>query len=99
MTKKVETPPDHLSTASKRWWKRVVAEFGFESGGELAVLSEVAASMDRVTECRQILKAEGLTVKGDRGSVVHPAARLEQQHRSLILQGCRQLGISLPERP
>ncbi len=98
MTKKSEQPPAHLSRVTATWWRRVVQEFTFTSGGELAVLSEVAGSLDRVTECRKILKKEGLTVKGDRGSTIHPAARLEQQHRQLVLQGCRQLGISQPDK-
>jgi len=97
MKSKKENPPKHLSKEAGSWWLRVVGEFDFKSGGELQVLTEVASSMDRISECRAIIKKEGLTVKGDRGQVIHPAARLEQQHRALILQGCRQLGISQPE--
>jgi phage terminase small subunit len=96
MTKK-PTPPSYLSADSKAFWRRVVSEFDFTSGGELAVLTEIASSLDRVAECRKILGKEGLCVKGDRGNTIHPAARLETQHRNLILTGCRQLGISQPE--
>ena len=94
-----EKPPRHLGKAARIWWLRVVDEFKFESAGELQVLSEAASSLDRIEQCREILKTEGLFVVGDRGSVIHPAARLEQQHRALVLQACRQLGISSPVKP
>lgn len=89
-------PPKYLSKESREWWARAVAEFALETTGELAVLTEAAASLDRVAECREVLKTDGLFIEGQRGKVAHPACRLEQQHRSLVLQACRQLGISAP---
>lgn len=80
------------------WWSRVVEEFKFESAGELQCLSEAASSLDRIEQCRGIFKTEGLFITGDRGSVIHPAARLEQQHRALVLQACRQLFRPLPKK-
>lgn len=94
-----EKPPKHLGKAAKTWWLRVVDEFKFESAGEIQCLTEAASSLDRIEQCREILKTEGLFVVGDRGSVTHPAARLEQSHRALVLQACRQLGISSPVKP
>jgi P27 family predicted phage terminase small subunit len=94
-----DKPPKHLGRAAKTWWSRVATEFKFESAGELQCLSEAASSLDRIEQCREILKTEGLFITGDRGSVIHPAARLEQQHRALVLQACRQLGISAPVKP
>lgn len=88
--------PEHLSAESAKWWERCVAEFRLSTGGELACLTQAAESLDRIAECRERLKVDGLFVEGSRGLVTHPAARLEQQHRALVLQACRQLGISSP---
>ncbi len=88
--------PEHLSDTARTWWERCVTEFDLETGGELAVLSEAASSLDRIAECRELLARDGLVIEGSRGLVAHPATRLEQQHRGLVLQACRQLGISSP---
>lgn len=88
--------PAGLSKESGRWWLSAVRQFDLRSAGELAVLTEAARSMDRLIECREAIAKDGLFVEGSRGLVTHPAARLEQQHRALVLQACRQLGISSP---
>lgn len=93
-----EKPPSHLTKPTREWWIRVVREFHLSSGGELQCLTEAAESLDRIAECRKALKKDGMFVRGSRGLVAHPAARLEQQHRALVLQACRQLGISNPEK-
>jgi len=84
--------PHDLSDESAAWYLRACEEFSFKTSGELCVLAEAARSMDRITECRQAIKKDGLFPDNK----IHPAARLEQQHRSLVLQACRQLGISQP---
>lgn len=88
--------PAGLSKPSARWWLSAVRQFDLRTAGELQVLTEMARSLDRLIECREAIATDGLFVQGSRGLVTHPAARLEQQHRSLVLQGCRQLGISAP---
>lgn len=88
--------PNGLSKESAAWWREAVRQFDFRTAGELAVLTEAARSLDRIAECRDVIQREGLFINGARGLVQHPAARLEQQHRSLVLQACRQLGISSP---
>ncbi len=82
---------------SQEWIDRCVKEFGLSTGGELAVLHQAAHSLDRIAECREAIARDGLTVEGQRGLVAHPCSRLELQHRALVLQACRQLGISSPE--
>ncbi|PAU81063.1 hypothetical protein CK501_05735 [Halovibrio salipaludis] len=91
-----QTAPEYLSETAQEWYERAVTEFGLETSGELAVLAEAASSMDRIAECRELIKRDGLVIEGSRGLVSHPATRMEQQHRGLVLQACRQLGISSP---
>ena len=88
--------PKELSKESAVWWMECVKQFALKTGGELQVLTEAAFSLDRIAQCREVLKKDGLFTEGARGLVAHPATRLEQQHRSLVLQACRQLGISSP---
>ncbi len=89
-------PPATLSKESGRWWMDCVNQFGLKTGGELQVLEEAAFSPDRIAQCREVIKTDGLFTDGQRGKVAHPATRLELQHRALVLQACRQLGISAP---
>ena len=88
--------PKELDKESAKWWLDCCTQFGLKTGGELQVLTEAAFSLDRIAQCREVLKKDGLFTEGQRGLVAHPATRLEQQHRSLVLQACRQLGISSP---
>ena len=89
-------PPEGLRQTSGKWWLACVEQFNLVSAGEQQVLTEAARSLDRIDQCREAIEKDGLFVEGQRGKVSHPAARLEQQHRSLVLQACRQLGISSP---
>lgn len=91
--------PKGLSRASARWFRAVVADFELDTSGELTTAEQAARSLDRMTECSAIIEAEGLVVDGERGKVIHPAAREERQHRALFLQAARQLGISNPDEP
>ncbi len=88
--------PNELSKKSGLWWLEVVNQFGLKTAGEHAVLTEAALSLDRIAECSKTIKIDGMFVSGQRGKVAHPATRLELQHRALVLQACRQLGISAP---
>ncbi len=89
-------PPIGLSKISGRWWLTCVNEYNLRTAGELQVLSEVALSLDRIAQCGAIIKKDGLFVESQRGKVSHPGVRIELQHRAIVLQGCRQLGISSP---
>lgn len=97
MTPEIPTSaPDGLSENSSTWWLAVVNQFALTTVGEACVLTEAARSLDRIADCRDAIAKDGLFIDGKSGKVSHPAARLEQQHRSLVLQACRQLGISSP---
>lgn len=88
--------PSGLDPKSRKWWLECARQFGLKTGGELQVLTEAAQSLDRIKQCQKTIDKDGLFTEGARGLVQHPAARLEMQHRSLVLQACRQLGISSP---
>jgi len=88
--------PAGLKKDSAKWWMDCVIQFGLKTAGELQVLTETARSLDRIAQCAKALDDDGLFIEGSRGKVAHPATRLEQQHRSIVLQACRQLGISSP---
>ena len=96
MGNSTQKAPQYLSRQSKTWWRRVVGEYEMKTGGELALVTEAASSLDRIAECRAVIERDGLCIEGSRGLVAHPAARLEQQHRQLVIQCCRTLGISSP---
>ena len=93
------TLPDDLSATAAAWVRKVVKQVDMKLDSEIACTIEAARSLDRIEQCREILQREGLTVEGARGTVLHSAARLEQQHRALFLAACRAVGISNAYRP
>lgn len=94
MLKRPTRAPKDLTPTTAKWWRSVVTQFDFRSAGELATLTEAARSLDRINECREVINRDGLFIEGARGLVSHPATRLELQHRAIMLQACRTLGIA-----
>ena len=88
--------PKELDKESAKWWMNCVTQFGLKTDGETQVLTEAAHSLDRIAQCREVITKDGLFTDSQRGKVAHPAIRIELQHRALVLQACRQLGISSP---
>jgi P27 family predicted phage terminase small subunit len=72
--------PTDLSTEAKAAWRllvRSLREDGALHSTDGPLLEAAAVCLGRLREARGLLAREGLTVRGDRGSVVHPALRIE----------------------
>ncbi len=89
--------PTGLSKAAAKWYRACCRDFRFTTASELEILAQAARSLTRIEECAAAIKRDGVVVRGSKGIVSHPCARLEQQHRAQFLLACRQLGISQPK--
>jgi P27 family predicted phage terminase small subunit len=91
-------PPEHLSSRSRELWQAIVPRRG-RSPGRLALLQTGLEALDRVYECREILKREGLTVQTKRTGVVHahPLVKVEKEQRQLFMRSWSQLGLGWDE--
>ena len=72
--------PAALSPEAKAAWRLLVGalrEDGALHSTDGALLEAAAVCLGRLREARKLVAREGLTVRGDRGAVVHPALRIE----------------------
>ncbi len=86
-------PPSHLSNASKRWWKEVVATYALEPH-HLKLLQLAAESWDRCQQGRRAIGIEGPFVADRYGArAPHPAIRVERDSRQDFARLLRQLDL------
>jgi P27 family predicted phage terminase small subunit len=99
MKKRVPTPPYHLSTRCKAWWKSVVRDFELEDH-HLHLLRLCAEALDRCEEARAILGEDGITFRDDRGNVrSHPAVQIEKDARIAVARLLRELSLDADAAP
>ena len=94
---KRKIPVALTSEYAREWYQDCISAFDFDTPSEKAMLREAALCLDGIEDCLRILKKEGRTIQGDRGTVSHPVARQELQHRAKFVEICRALGISMPK--
>jgi len=91
--------PAHLSTASRTWWRGVVAGYELQEHHE-RILTVAAECWDRAAQARAILDEQGLTVStsGD-GLKTHPAVAIERDSRIGFLRALRELDLDAEAGP
>ena len=93
--RKIPQPPAHLRPATADWWRSVMADFDLEAHHVL-LLTAAAEALDRATEARGLLAAEGLTVPtGNGGCKPHPAAGIERDNKTLFARLLRELDLDV----
>ena len=86
--------PKHLSDSAQGWWERITTEYSLSDSASLLVLQASLEAYDRATEARELIDAEGAVVR-DRFDQPkpHPAAAIERDNRSALIQGLKSLGL------
>lgn len=85
--------PKHLSVASKRLWRGVVADYELDPH-HLEVLRLALEARDRCEEARQILEVEGVTYVDRFGAPrKHPAVAIEENARLQCIRAWRELDL------
>ncbi len=94
MTARRSPPPDLAPGGrGRRLWRKLLATYDF-APRELALLHELARSLDRVDEVRAIVATDGAVVTGSRGqTVAHPLLAEERAHRVIVARLAAQLDL------
>lgn len=95
MTDQYIEPPEHLQAAGRRYWREVMAEWELEPE-RLAILENACGCLDRIAQCRNRVRRDGLTVASSRDGrpVAHPLLSAERQAQSLHAQLVKALGLN-----
>lgn len=91
-------PPAHLRPPTAKWWGEVVAEYDLE-GHHLRLLTLASEALDRCEQAREIIAAEGITLRTDGGGAkAHPAIAVERDSRLAFARLLRELALDGPEQ-
>jgi P27 family predicted phage terminase small subunit len=87
------TPPKHLATATKKWWKAVVADYELEAH-HVKLLTLAAEAWDRAQEARKMLAEDGPVYRDRFGAPrKHPAVSIEENARIAFARLIRELDL------
>jgi P27 family predicted phage terminase small subunit len=85
--------PKHLQRSGKALWRQIVGDFELE-GHHLVILQAACEALDRMTEAREAISADGLTYTDARGMIhAHPAVAIERDARIALLRALRELSL------
>jgi phage terminase small subunit len=88
--------PASLSKPGRDWWDRLTLEYSIEDPGGLLLLETTLCALDRLTQARETLAAEGIVVTGPHGkSQPHPCIAIERDSRAAVLAGLKALNLDL----
>lgn len=77
----------------RRLWRALIATYDF-APAELALLHELARSLDRIDEVRAIIERDGLIAAGSKGQpAAHPLLADERAHRVIAARIASQLDL------
>jgi P27 family predicted phage terminase small subunit len=90
-------PPDHLGEPERQIWRDVFSDFKLETRAAHHILVSALEAHQRARECREAIKAKGMTVGGKDGQLMrpHPLLAVERDARQAWLAGIRALGLEL----
>jgi P27 family predicted phage terminase small subunit len=92
---RLRPPPAHLGEEGSALWRSVIRDYQVDTDAQLAQLEVACGALDRMAECRTVIKAEGLTIDDRRGDkVAHPLLRVESACRSAFQSGMRALRLA-----
>jgi phage terminase small subunit len=91
---RLRPPPTHLGPEGAAFWRSTVRDYAIGSESLLTHLPVVADALDRLAECRAVIKAEGLSITDRRGDrVPHPLLKAEASARAAFQSGMRALRL------
>jgi P27 family predicted phage terminase small subunit len=91
---RIRPPPPHLAAEGSALWRAVVRDYSVDSDVALAHLQVAAEALDRLAECRETIKAEGLTIRGKDGvPIANPLLKIENAARASFQSAMRALRL------
>lgn len=96
--KKSPSAPTTLSTEARKWWRKLVAEYGVTDQAGLLLLQTALEAFDRMREAQATLAADGSVIEDRFGQKkAHPATVTERDSRSQMLVALRQLNLDIAD--
>ena len=87
------SPPRHLKTAGKKFWKKIAADFELLDH-DFARLEGACIALDRAAEAREAIAQDGAVVTDRFGQKKeHPAIRIESASWGTFRLLLRELGL------
>ena len=97
MSKQRNTPPAYLGKAGRTWFRKVIADYQFDTAPEIELLVQAAATLDRIEQCREAIKQDGMTAPtAGGGCKPHPCLNAERDNRTLFARLNRELRLNQP---
>jgi phage terminase small subunit len=91
---RLKPPPATLGPEGKAFWLETIAEFEIDTGPLLRHLAVCCEALDRMSECRARIKADGLMITDRNGNPMpHPLLKAEASARSAFQSGMRALRL------
>jgi hypothetical protein len=89
-----------LGEAGANLWASIMAESDITDTGGLALLTQVCAATDRISEYSEIIARDGPMIATKHGPKEHPLLKLELASRAFIVRTLQRLGLNLePIKP
>lgn len=92
---KRETPqaPSHLRPETRRWWAQIASEWQLEPH-HLQLLTLAAEALDRATEAREAIRADGAYTRSASGVLrKHPGLSVERDSMVTFARLMRELNL------
>jgi phage terminase small subunit len=91
---RLRPPPPHLGAPGAQFWRSIVADFEINNEAQLTHLEVAAGALDRLEQCRERIKLEGLVIDDKRvGKIAHPLLKVENACRSAFQSAMRALRL------
>jgi P27 family predicted phage terminase small subunit len=88
-------PPPHLTPSAAKWWVSTVEAYELHEH-HLRLLQLACEAWDRSQAARELLAAEGLTVRTETGGrKAHPAVAVERDARLAVARFIRELDLDV----
>lgn len=90
-----QSPPRHLSSSSKQFWRSIVAEYVLESH-HLVLLKNCCEALDRASLAAAAVEHDGAFFTDRFGAIrPHPGLNEERQSKLLAARCLRELGLDI----
>lgn len=90
-----KTPPKHLSTEARRWWRELQTAYGLVDEAGLLLLQTAMESFDLANRAAAQIEADGLIIRDRYTTKAHPAAAILRDARAQMLQALKALNFDL----
>ncbi len=93
----IPSPPEHLKRRGRALWRGVHRDYILDTTHDRQRLLVACEAADRLDEARARIEQDGTYVTSPQGLKAHPAVKVEQDSRIILLRALRELGVDVAE--